>query len=149
MPLFQETCSAPKNSCLCACHFQVTITILDFANLPIYRKLIPDNISIVFWKPRIFRLVKFWRRYIIFIIKYWNYNLCYVKCVINVFCCLLCRQKSCTYIMHLVSFHFTFLQPHAINHHVQSIFKNWNTSSVEKFNKAILETSDKSVKLHE
>ena len=74
--------------------------ILVFANLPVYRKLIHDNISIVFWKARMFFLVLFWRRYkilfvhiniciietlvgvilkkiyIIFIYKYWHYNLC-------------------------------------------------------------------------
>ena len=37
--------------------------ILVFANLPIYRKLFHDNISLAFWKPRIFYLVLFWRRY--------------------------------------------------------------------------------------
>ena len=33
-----------------------------FANLPIYRKLIHDNISLVFSRPKIFYLVLFWRR---------------------------------------------------------------------------------------
>ena len=37
--------------------------ILVFANLPIYRKLIHDNISLMFWKRRIFDLVLFWRRF--------------------------------------------------------------------------------------
>ena len=36
--------------------------ILIFVNLPIYRKLIHDNISLVFWKPKPFCLVLFWRR---------------------------------------------------------------------------------------
>ena len=35
--------------------------ILVFQNLPIYRKLIHDNTSLVLWKPRIFCLVLFWR----------------------------------------------------------------------------------------
>ena len=64
-----RNCSVSKNSWLRACNFQ--LTILDFANLPIYRKLIYDYTSLVFWKPRIFCLVIFGRRYIIFIIKYW------------------------------------------------------------------------------
>ena len=34
-----------------------------FANLPIYSKLIHDNISLVFWKPKTFCLGLFWRRY--------------------------------------------------------------------------------------
>ena len=38
-------------------------SILVFANLPIYRKLIHDNISLMFWKRRIFDLVLFWRRF--------------------------------------------------------------------------------------
>ena len=46
VPLFQETCSALKNFWLRACNFQ--LTILVFANLPIHRKLIHDNISLVF-----------------------------------------------------------------------------------------------------
>ena len=44
VPLFQETCSAPKNSWLRACNFQPTVLV--FANLPIYRNLIHDNISL-------------------------------------------------------------------------------------------------------
>ena len=48
--LFQETCTAPKNSRLCACNFHSNFrhNIWVFANLPIYRKLIHDNISLVF-----------------------------------------------------------------------------------------------------
>ena len=38
-------------------------SILVFANLPIYRKLIHDNVSLMFWKRRIFDLVLFWRRF--------------------------------------------------------------------------------------
>ena len=34
-----------------------------FVNLPIYRKLIHDNISHMFWKPRTFCLVLFWMIY--------------------------------------------------------------------------------------
>ena len=45
------------------CH----LNIRAFANLPIYRKLIHDNISLVFWKPSIFCLVLFWRRYILYL----------------------------------------------------------------------------------
>ena len=71
VPLFQETCSALKNSWLPTCNFQ--LTILVFANLPIHRKLIHDNINLVFWKTRIFCLVLFWRRYITFI-----YNICII-----------------------------------------------------------------------
>ena len=37
--------------------------ICVFGNLPIYRKLIHNNISLGFWKPRIFCLVLFWRRH--------------------------------------------------------------------------------------
>ena len=73
--------------------------IWDFANLPINRKFIHGNISLVFWKPKCFCFVLFWRRYkivctykylhletlvgitfkkiCIFIYKYWHYNLCY------------------------------------------------------------------------
>ena len=63
--LFQETCSAPKNVWLRACTFSLTFhpnfhtNILGFSNLPIYRKLIYDNISPVFRKPRIFYIVLF------------------------------------------------------------------------------------------
>ena len=46
VPLLQETCSALKNSWLCACNFQ--LTILVFANLPTHRKKIHGNISLVF-----------------------------------------------------------------------------------------------------
>ena len=42
-----------------------------FTNLPIYRKSIHDNVSLVFWKPKIFCLVLFWRRFkIVFTYKY-------------------------------------------------------------------------------
>ena len=50
VPLFQETCSAQNNSWLHACNIQLTFnpnlhpSIYVFANLPIYRKLIHDNI---------------------------------------------------------------------------------------------------------
>ena len=105
--LFQEICSAPKNSWLRVFNFQLNFNpnfhpnILVFSNLPIYRKTIHDNISLMFWKLIIFYLVLFWRRYriffahyrnvritetlvgvilkkiyIIFIYKYWHYNLC-------------------------------------------------------------------------
>ena len=47
-----------------------------FVNLPIYRKLIHDNISHMFWKPRIFCLVLFWMRYkIAFTYKYLHQKL--------------------------------------------------------------------------
>ena len=50
-----------------------------FVNLPIYRKLIHDNISHMFWKPRIFCLVLFWMRYkIVCTYKYLHWNLCLV-----------------------------------------------------------------------
>ena len=42
-------------------NFHPNIWVL--ANLPICRKLIHGNISLMFWKPRIFCLVLFWRRY--------------------------------------------------------------------------------------
>ena len=37
--------------------------ICTFSNLLIYRKSTHDNISLVFWKSRIYCLVLFWRRY--------------------------------------------------------------------------------------
>ena len=37
--------------------------ILVFANLPIYKRLMHDNISLVFCKPRIYCLPWFWMRY--------------------------------------------------------------------------------------
>ena len=43
-------------------HSNFPTNIWLFANLPIYRKLFQDNISLVFCKPKIFCLV-FWRRY--------------------------------------------------------------------------------------
>ena len=47
-----------------------------FANLPIYSKLIHDNINLVFWKPTIFCLVLFWRRYkIVCTYKHLHYKL--------------------------------------------------------------------------
>ena len=60
VPLFQGTCSA-----LCAynSHPNFRPNTWVFANLLIYRKLILDNISLVYWKPRIYCLVLFWRRY--------------------------------------------------------------------------------------
>ena len=68
VPLFQETCFAPKTSWLRACnspqfHPNIHSNIWVFANLLIYRKLIHDNVSLMFWKPIIFCLVLFWRRY--------------------------------------------------------------------------------------
>ena len=77
VPLIQENCSASKNYRMRTCNFNLNLSsevssyVWVFANLPIYRKLIYDYISLVFWKPRIFCLVIFGRRYIIFIIKYW------------------------------------------------------------------------------
>ena len=64
VPLFQETCSATKSSWLGACnsHPNFYPNIWGFKNLPIDRKLAHDNISLVFWKPRIFCLVLLWRR---------------------------------------------------------------------------------------
>ena len=50
------------SSCLSILIF-VPISTWVFANLPIYRKLIHENIHFVFWKPRIYCLVLFWRRY--------------------------------------------------------------------------------------
>ena len=47
-----------------------------FTNLPIYRKLIHDIISLVFWRPRICCLVLFWRRY-----KF--------VCILNLICVIL------------------------------------------------------------
>ena len=50
--------------------------ILIFVNLPIYRKLIHDNISLVFWKPKPFCLALFWRRYkIVCTYKHLHYKL--------------------------------------------------------------------------
>ena len=75
VPLFQETCSATKSSWLGACnsHPNFYPNIRGFKNLPIDRKLAHDNISLVFWKPRIFCLVLFWRRYkIVFTFKYFD-----------------------------------------------------------------------------
>ena len=70
---FQETCSAPKDSWLRACNSHPSFhpNIWLFTNLPIYRKSIHDNVSLVFWKPKIFCLVLFWRRFkIVFTYKY-------------------------------------------------------------------------------
>ena len=59
VPLFQETCPAPKNSSFRACNFKRNFhpdfhpNIWVFASLPIYRKLIHDIIYLVFGKPRI------------------------------------------------------------------------------------------------
>ena len=51
-------------------------SILVFANFSIYRKLIHDNISLVFWKPRIFCLALFLMRYqIVCIYKYLHWKL--------------------------------------------------------------------------
>ena len=59
--LFQETCTAPKNSRLCACNFHSYFhpNMWVFINLPIYRKLIHGDISLVFLKPIIFCLALF------------------------------------------------------------------------------------------
>ena len=47
-----------------------------FANLPIYRKWIHNNIRLVFWKPNIFSLVLFCRRYeIVCTYKYLHWKL--------------------------------------------------------------------------
>ena len=47
-----------------------------FANLPIYRKSIHNNICLVFWKPKIFSLVLFCRRYeIVCTYKYLHWKL--------------------------------------------------------------------------
>ena len=64
LPLFQEI--LPRKIPGCApVTFNLTFhpnfhpNILVFANLPIYRKLIHDNISLVFGKAKIFYLVLF------------------------------------------------------------------------------------------
>ena len=44
-------------------HPNFNCNIWVFTNSPIYRKLINENISLVFWTPRIFCLVLFSRRY--------------------------------------------------------------------------------------
>ena len=54
--------------------------ILVFANLPIYRKLIHDNISLVFWKSRIFYSVLFWRWYKIL---FAHINLCIIEILVG------------------------------------------------------------------
>ena len=63
--LFQKICSAPKNSWCASVTFRLTFhtTVWVFVNLTVYRKLIHDNISHAFWKPRIFCLVLFWMKY--------------------------------------------------------------------------------------
>ena len=55
--------------------------ILVFANLPIYRKLIHDNISLVFGKAKIFYLVLFWRRYKILFL---HINICIIETLVSV-----------------------------------------------------------------
>ena len=59
VPLFHGICSA-----MCTYNSQPNFrpNIWVFAKSPIYRKLIHDNISLLYWKPRIYCLV-FWRRY--------------------------------------------------------------------------------------
>ena len=53
--------------------------ILAFANLPIYRKLFPDNTSLVFWNPRISKnLVLFWRS------DYFSISVCLVETLFTV-----------------------------------------------------------------
>ena len=44
-------------------HSNIHLNISVFAMLLIYRKLIHDSISLMFWKPRIVCLVLFWRTY--------------------------------------------------------------------------------------
>ena len=44
-------------------HPNFKLNIWVYVNLPIYKKLIHGNISLAFWKPRIFCLVIFWMRY--------------------------------------------------------------------------------------
>ena len=44
-------------------HPNFHLNILVFANLPIYRKLLHDKMSLLIWKPKIFYLVLFWRIY--------------------------------------------------------------------------------------
>ena len=46
----------------CTFHSNFHPKILVFGNLPIYRKIIQNNKSLVFWKARIVCLVLFWRR---------------------------------------------------------------------------------------
>ena len=77
-------------------HSKFHANILVFANLPIYRKFLDDNITLVFWILRIFYFerdikdclyiqvytlqtlvgVILKKIYIILINKYWHYNLC-------------------------------------------------------------------------
>ena len=44
-------------------HYNFYPNIWVFSTLPIYRKLIHDNISLELWKPKIFCLVLFWTKY--------------------------------------------------------------------------------------
>ena len=70
--LFQETCSAPKNPGCAPVTFNLAFhpnfhpNILVFAILPIYRKIIHDNIHVLKTKNLLFSILK---------IPMWAYNL--------------------------------------------------------------------------
>ena len=55
--------------------------ILVFGNLPIYRKLIHDNIRLVFGKAKIFYLVLFWGWYKILFV---HINICIIETLVSV-----------------------------------------------------------------
>ena len=84
--LFQETCSARKILDFAPVTFNLTFhpnchpNILVYVNLPIYRQLIHDNISLVFWKPTIV-LVLFWRKYKILFV---HINICITETLVGV-----------------------------------------------------------------
>ena len=67
--LLQKTCPAPKISGCAPVTFNLILhsnshpNVWLFANLSIYSKLIHDNISLVFSRPKIFCLVSFWSIY--------------------------------------------------------------------------------------